>query len=87
MHQLTLRGFDPELERSLRETAEREGVSLNKAALRLMRRGAGLDRRPPGQGLIGNSLDEFFGTMSEEEERLILEAVEDFEHIDEETWR
>src|SRR5258705_13205547 len=42
MNQLSLRGFDKELARRIRELARREHVSLNKAALLLMRRGAGL---------------------------------------------
>ena len=40
MDQLSLRGFDKELARRIRELARREHVSLNKAALLLMRRGA-----------------------------------------------
>ncbi len=43
MTQLTLRGLDPELEKRLRELAARDQLSLNKAALKLMRRGAGLE--------------------------------------------
>ncbi len=43
MTQLTLRGFDPELGKRLREFARREGTSLNKAALQLMRHGAVLE--------------------------------------------
>lgn len=42
MDHLSVRGFDKELERRLRELARRENVSLNKAALLLLRRGAGL---------------------------------------------
>ena len=87
MHQLTVRGFDLELEHRLQETARRRGVSLNKAALWLMRRGAGLDEPRTDDAVIGNALDEFSGTMTVEEARLVLEAVEDFERIDEEIWR
>lgn len=88
MQQLTVRGFDTELERRLRELAQREGISLNRAALRLMRLGAGLEQNgDEGLGAVGHSLDEFFGTMSEEEAQQILEAVEIFEQIDEEMWR
>ena len=47
MKQLTVRGFDDDLERSIRQLARREGISLNQAALKLLRRGAGL---PDGQG-------------------------------------
>jgi len=35
--QLTVRGFDKELERRLRDVARTKGVSLNQAALILLR--------------------------------------------------
>ena len=41
MNQLTVRGFDKELERRLRRTAKERGVSLNQAAPILLREGAG----------------------------------------------
>lgn len=75
MTQLTLRGFDPELERRLRELAARDQLSLNKAALKLMRRGAGLegvtDARPP----IGDRLRRFSGQMSNQEAQAIDRAI------------
>ncbi len=40
--QLTLRGFDEELKGRLEELARVHSISLNRAALLLMRRGAGL---------------------------------------------
>ena len=44
MRQLTIRGFDLELEQKqkIRTPAQREGISMNKAALRLLRKGAEL---------------------------------------------
>ena len=47
MKQLTIRGFDEDLDRAIRQLARRDGISLNRAALKLLRRGAGL---PDGQG-------------------------------------
>ena len=46
MKQLTVRGFDDELAEAIRQLARRDGTSLNQAALKLLRRGAGL---PDGQ--------------------------------------
>ena len=48
MNQLTVRGFDKGLERRLRQVARDRGVSLNRAALILLREGAGLGA-PPGR--------------------------------------
>ena len=42
VNQLTVRGFDDELSAAMQGLARREGISLNQAALRLLRKGAGL---------------------------------------------
>lgn len=86
LKQLTIRGFDDELERALRELAERTGTSLNKAALLLMRRGAG-QAESDSSGVIGSSLDEFFGVWSKEEAEEFLAAVKDLRKIDPELWK
>jgi len=87
MTQLTLRGFDKELERRLREVARREGISLNRAALRLLRKGAGLDVPQAGADLVGAALDHLAGAWSEADARELQSAVEAFEEADEELWR
>ena len=64
MKQLTVRGFDDELAEAIRQLARHDGTSLNQAALKLLRRGAGL---PDGQGdgrNIGSGLDDLFGSWS-----------------------
>lgn len=76
MTQLTLRGFDPELEKRLRELAERDHLSLNKAALKLMRRGAGLEATAGNHRPIGSRLKRFSGRMSSEEAQQIDQAIE-----------
>lgn len=40
MSQLTVRGIDDELKECIRRLAEREGISMSQAALRLLRKGA-----------------------------------------------
>jgi hypothetical protein len=87
MHQLTIRGFGPELEERLRDLARERRISLNKAALLLMRRGAGLEAANDRPGRIGSALDDFVGTWTEDEARSFLESIEVFEQIDEELWR
>lgn len=84
--QLTLRGFDRELARRLEALAKKESISLNQAALKLMRRGAGLDPLPSETGRIGHALDHFFGTMSAEEAGALLEAIEPCSQVDEGFW-
>jgi hypothetical protein len=85
--QLTILGFDPALLKELKELSKRERISLNQAALRLMRKGAGIveSREPPR--VIGHALDRFFGTWTDEQARKFDEAVSWFETIDPEGWR
>ena len=87
MNQLSLRGFDKELARRIRELARREGVSLNKAALLLMRRGAGIGDETTPDAAIGGALDEFIGTWSATDEKRFLKSVEPFEMVDEDLWK
>lgn len=88
MNQLTLRGFDRALDRRVRELARRHGISRNRAALLLLRRGAGLE---PAEAdptrRVGEALDRFIGTWSAREEQAVLEAASVFETVDEEMWR
>ena len=87
MNQLTVRGFDDDLSASLRRLAVRDGISLNKAALKMLRKGAGLSGDTKNPNAIGNSLDDLFGTWSQEEADSIDAALEVFETVDESMWK
>jgi hypothetical protein len=75
MDQLSLRSFDKELARRIKELARREHVSLNKAALLLMRRGAGLVESSPSSMVVGDSLDRFIGRWSAADEKRLLRTI------------
>lgn len=85
-HQLTIR-YDDELATEIESIARREGLSLNQAVVRLLRRAAGLARPRETTDKIGDSLDWFIGSWDDEQAREFDEAVRDFEQIDEELWR
>ena len=87
LKQLTLRGFDAALERCLRELADELQISLNRAALLLMRRGAGLGTTHRTAREVGGALDSFIGVWSGEQEAELLEAIEPLQRIDPELWR
>lgn len=89
MNQLTLRGFDDELAHHIRALAEREGISLNQAAVRLLRVGAGLAAREAlSQGeRVGSGLDRWIGTWTEADAQTLERATRGFEQIDESLWR
>lgn len=73
MTQLTLRGFDRELERALRRVAREERISLNQAALKLLRKGAGVEAA--AHAAIGEALDPFVGSMSLEDAHAVADSV------------
>ena len=87
LNQLTVRGFDKDLQRSVREFARRYGVSLNRAAVTLMRRGAGLEQSTDAGHSVGDALDHFVGSWSAQDEREVLAEVSVFEEIEPELWR
>ena len=86
MTQLTIR-FDEGLERHIRALAEAERISLNQAAVRLLRKGAGLDSNGRPSDVIGETLDDLIGTWSGEDAEELARAVSVFESIDDELWR
>ena len=86
MNQLTVRGFDKELERRLRRVAKEQGVSLNRAALILLREGAGLGKKGEIGPRVGDSLDPLIGCWSAEEEHAFQRAIEVFETVDPHLW-
>jgi hypothetical protein len=83
---ITVRGLDALLAEKIQQLAAEEGISLNKAALRLLRRGAGLPERDT-RPRIGSSLDAFIGTWSEEEATELLESIRSCNQVDPEFWR
>ena len=87
MNQLTVRGFDDELSAIIHRLARREGISLNQAALRLLRKGAGLTESKGNPNAIGASLDDLFGVWSRDEAERFDAALEVFETVDESAWK
>ena len=76
LNQITLRGLDADLQREIRELARREGLSLNKAALRLLEKASARATRNAGSGRIGSSLDHLIGTWTEREAQTLLESIQ-----------
>ena len=87
MRQLTVRGFDDELSRRLRRLAKRDGISLNQAALKLLRKGAGLTDSAGGADTVGDSLDHLIGTWSAARADEMDAALREIRTIDESVWQ
>ena len=86
MNQLTIRGFDKKIERRIRDLAEKESISLNKAVLRILHRGMRATDPASRRTVIGSALDHLAGTWSEDEARKIDRVEQDFERIDAGLW-
>ncbi len=86
VNQLTVRGFDDELSAIMHSLAKREGISLNQAALRLLRKGAGITDSKRNPNTIGSSLDDLFGVWSRDEAESFDSALAVFETVDESAW-
>jgi hypothetical protein len=78
--QYQIDGITEELDRALREFAEREGVSLNDAALRTLSVGLDIEFVPPKRRDLSAIFD---GTPLEPE---VIEALESQRQIDWEMW-
>ena len=87
MNQLTVRGFDDELSERIRRLAKRDGTSLNQAALKLLRKGAGLADPAQKADTVGASLDHLIGSWSDDEAAELDGVLEGFEVIDEASWQ
>ncbi|ETX00451.1 MAG: hypothetical protein ETSY1_11150 [Candidatus Entotheonella factor] len=82
--QITLRGLSPELEKYLQQLAAEENISLNKAALKVLAKGAGLTESK--KTIIGQDLDHLFGTWEDSEAEAFLESIKSCDQIDEDFW-
>jgi hypothetical protein len=87
VNQLTVRGFDDELAERIQRLAKRDGTSLNQAAVKLLRKGAGLADPAQKADTVGSSLDHLIGSWSDDEAAELDAALEEFETIDEAAWR
>jgi hypothetical protein len=85
MQQLTIRGFDGELLRCLTGLAKREGISLNQAAIKLLRMGAGLDNGRPSFE-IGDAIKRYAGVWTADEAREFELHTASFNEIDPDMW-
>ena len=85
MRPITLRNLPPAVARAVRERAEADGVSLNKAVIRLLEEALGLSRakRPK----FNHDFDECIGVWTEEEAREIERRVYEQRRIEPEMWR
>ena len=71
----------------MRRLPELECISVNQAALKILRKGAGLTDNAKPEGAIGHSLDHLVGIWTLEEAEEFDTAIELFEAVDQEVWQ
>ena len=77
MRQITIRGMDPEVERTIRRMAKASGKSLNRVILDMIYQYTGLNKKnknPPAA-----SLRELAGGWSDEEAAEFLDSIKSCE--------
>ena len=86
-NQLTVRGFGEELAGAVRRLAVREQISLNQAAIKLLRRGAGLPDPGAPAEMAKRPIEDLFGVWTPENAKAVECALADFAEIDAEMWK
>lgn len=81
MHRMTIRGIDEELASRIRRLAAQEGISLNRAVLKLLRIGTGIGQSADTANRVGPSLDHLIGTWTSEQADEMQSALDDLEHF------
>ena len=83
---ITIQDLDDTTVKWISEEAERRGISVESLVVELIRKGINTDQETsPLQTYY--DLDSLAGTWSEEHEAEFLNAVADFEHVDEKLWQ
>jgi len=79
--QYTIRAVPSNVDEALRKNCVREGCSLNNYVVETLRKGAGLSDSPP----LFHDLDFMAGTWVKD--KVCEQALEEFNHIDEDMWK
>jgi plasmid stability protein len=81
MGAITIRNLPPEIDSAIRQRAEKDGVSLNQAVIRLL----GETIRPP-KNQTYHDLDHLFGILSTEDADEIDAAIAEQSQIEPTDW-
>ena len=86
MKQITIRGISGEVEKAVRKEAGKKNLSLNKALLSLIEKGAGV-RPEAGKKTVYHDLDRFCGAWPAEEASVFEKTLGHQRKIDERLWK
>ncbi len=77
---ISLRNLPPEIEKAITETSKREGLSLNKATLRVLESSL---RRPA----MNSDFEEFSGAWSESQAKSFDATLAEMRRVDPADWK
>ncbi|MEN3332452.1 MAG: hypothetical protein V7641_1817 [Blastocatellia bacterium] len=83
---ITIQNMDEATAKWIDEEAQRRGVSTEALVVELIHKGIDLERQESHPQTY-HDLDALAGTWSEEEANEFLNAIADFEQVDEKLWR
>ncbi len=89
MKQMAFRGVDPVLEQRLRAEARRNGTSLNRAVIDLLKKALGIAKPAAGMGkpVEFHDLDHLIGKWNKKEAKSFDRTLADQRQIDDDLWR
>ena len=85
-NQLTLRDLDPRVLAEIQRLAQAEGLSVNKAAGKILKLGAGIQDAATSRN-IGAAVNRFVGSLSKAEAEKLSHSLHSLEQVDDELWK
>ena len=85
MKSITIHGLDENLDRTIRNMADKEGQSMNKIIKRVLRRALGLEEQ--GKSARREQFIDLFGTWTKEDIEEFQENTADFSQVNPSDWQ
>lgn len=85
MKTITIRSIDDNLSEKCKNTAKKEGKSVNQFVIDTLKERVGLKKNKK-HTTVNNDMDHLFGIWSEDDYKKIQEKIDSERRIDEEIW-
>ena len=87
MKAITLRNLPPELAKTIRQKAEEQGTSMNRAVIHLLEEGTGIRGKKNGRKSLHHDLDSLAGSWTKDEAEEFDKSLASQRTIDLELWK
>jgi len=87
MKAITLRNLPPELAKTIRQKAEEQGTSINKAVINLLEEGTGIRGKKNGKKSLHHDLDSLAGSWTKDEAEEFDKSLAAQRTIDPDLWK